>query len=261
MSISGVTCLPLYASYHPAAAELALLVHRQRIPLPIPKPTASPRLPIIQSLPRPRLNRLAACTSTYISLYSSSIRLCRRNRVAASASPSRRHLQFPASSFSTAQTQTPSSTSLLPARTSPQAQALSNLRGVLILRKGFCGLRDSHNLCLPLPISSLHRHGFRSSSTNAGTMSTLSQPQSPAALDSPLREHRHRPIERLTDRLETPSLDDRNYRVVRLPNQLEVLLVHDADTDKASAAMDVNVGNFSDEEDMPGMAHAVSNSS
>ena len=88
-------------------------------------------------------------------------------------------------------------------------------------------------------------------------MSTLSQPQTPAALDSPLREHRHRPVERLTDRLETPSLDDRSYRVIRLPNQLEVLLVHDADTDKASAAMDVNVGNFSDEEDLPGTAHAV----
>jgi insulysin len=51
--------------------------------------------------------------------------------------------------------------------------------------------------------------------------------------------------------------DTRHYRVVRLPNQLEVLLVHDAETDKASAAMDVNVGNFSDEEDMSGMAHAV----
>jgi len=88
-------------------------------------------------------------------------------------------------------------------------------------------------------------------------MSTLSQPQTPASMDSSLREHRHRPVERLTDRLETPSLDDRSYRVVKLPNQLEVLLVHDAETDKASAAMDVNVGNFSDEADMPGMAHAV----
>lgn len=64
-------------------------------------------------------------------------------------------------------------------------------------------------------------------------------------------------MERVTDTLETPSLDDRSYRVVKLPNQLEVLLVHDADTDKASAAMDVNVGNFSDEEEYPGMAHAV----
>ncbi|OWO99030.1 hypothetical protein B2J93_6607 [Marssonina coronariae] len=85
----------------------------------------------------------------------------------------------------------------------------------------------------------------------------MSQPQSPVTHDSPLREHRHRPVERLTDSLETPSLDDRSYRVVRLPNQLEVLLVHDAETDKASAAMDVNVGNFSDEEEFPGMAHAV----
>lgn len=61
----------------------------------------------------------------------------------------------------------------------------------------------------------------------------------------------------MTDQLETPSLDDRSYRVIRLPNQLEALLVHDVEADKASAAMDVNVGNFSDEVDMPGMAHAV----
>jgi insulysin len=89
-------------------------------------------------------------------------------------------------------------------------------------------------------------------------MSTLSQPQTPATLDSPLREHRQRPVERLTDRLETPSLDTRDYRVIRLPqNQLEILLVHDADTDKASAAMDVNVGNFSDDIEMGGVAHAV----
>jgi insulysin len=88
-------------------------------------------------------------------------------------------------------------------------------------------------------------------------MSTLSQPQTPAALDSPLREHRHRPVERLTDTLETPSTDQRCYRVIRLPTQLEVLLVHDKDTDKASAAMDVNVGNFSDPEDLPGLAHCV----
>lgn len=70
-------------------------------------------------------------------------------------------------------------------------------------------------------------------------------------------EHEVRPAELVTDHLETPSLDDRTYRVIRLPNQLEALLVHDAQTDKASAAMDVNVGNFSDEPEMPGMAHAV----
>ena len=77
---------------------------------------------------------------------------------------------------------------------------------------------------------------------------------------SPILSEPHanqRRVERITDKLETPSLDDRSYRVVRLSNQLEVLLVHDADTDKASAAMDVNVGNFSDRVDLPGMAHAV----
>jgi insulysin len=64
-------------------------------------------------------------------------------------------------------------------------------------------------------------------------------------------------IERITELLDKPELDDRSYRVIRLPNKLEALLVHDPDTDKASAAVNVNVGNFSDADDMPGMAHAV----
>ncbi|KAI9890317.1 MAG: Insulinase (Peptidase M16) [Vezdaea aestivalis] len=63
--------------------------------------------------------------------------------------------------------------------------------------------------------------------------------------------------ELVTDQLEVPSLDDRSYRIIRLPNKLEVLLVHDKETDKASAALDVGVGNFSDPKDMPGVAHAV----
>ncbi|CAM1505623.1 Fc.00g112600.m01.CDS01 [Cosmosporella sp. VM-42] len=61
----------------------------------------------------------------------------------------------------------------------------------------------------------------------------------------------------VTESLEKPSLDDRSYRVIRLENELEALLVHDPETDKASAALDCNVGNFSDEADIPGMAHAV----
>lgn len=65
------------------------------------------------------------------------------------------------------------------------------------------------------------------------------------------------PVERVTDHIERPSVDNRTYRVIRLQNKLEALIVHDPDTDKASAAMDVNVGAFSDEDDMPGMAHAV----
>lgn len=64
-------------------------------------------------------------------------------------------------------------------------------------------------------------------------------------------------VEILAHKLEKPLLDNRTYRVIRLPNKLEALLIHDPDTDKSAAAMDVNVGSFSDDEDLPGMAHAV----
>ena len=53
------------------------------------------------------------------------------------------------------------------------------------------------------------------------------------------------------------SVDDREYRNITLPNGLETLLVHDALADKASAAIDVGVGNFNDDNDLPGVAHAV----
>ena len=64
-------------------------------------------------------------------------------------------------------------------------------------------------------------------------------------------------VRRITEDLEKPLLDDRSYRVIELPNQLQALLVHDPETDKASASMNVNVGSYSDDDDMPGMAHAV----
>lgn len=90
------------------------------------------------------------------------------------------------------------------------------------------------------------------------TMSPNTPRQDEAGLPPALqRETYLKPVERVTDQLEIPSLDDRQYRVIRLPNDLEALLVHDPETDKASAALDVNVGNFSDEDTMPGMAHAV----
>jgi insulysin len=73
----------------------------------------------------------------------------------------------------------------------------------------------------------------------------------------PLSHSRSAGVERLADKIDKPFLDDRSYRVIKLPNQLEALLIHDADTDKASAAMDVNVGSFSDVKELPGIAHAV----
>ncbi|KNB18586.1 insulysin [Fusarium oxysporum f. sp. lycopersici 4287] len=61
----------------------------------------------------------------------------------------------------------------------------------------------------------------------------------------------------VTDSLKKPSLNDRDYRIIRLNNELEALRMHDSETDKASAALDINVGNFSDESDISGTVHAV----
>lgn len=69
--------------------------------------------------------------------------------------------------------------------------------------------------------------------------------------------NRAAPLERVADNMEKPVLDNRSYRVVKLANELEALLIHDPETDKASGALDVNVGSFSDTSDMPGLAHAV----
>jgi insulysin len=55
--------------------------------------------------------------------------------------------------------------------------------------------------------------------------------------------------------LERPLVDDRKYRVIRLANRLEALLIQDEETDKASAALDVNVGSYSDPRDLFGLAH------
>lgn len=51
------------------------------------------------------------------------------------------------------------------------------------------------------------------------------------------------------------SEDKRNYRGLQLENGLKILLVSDPTTDKAAAAMDVNVGHMSDPWELPGLAH------
>ncbi|WP_439134846.1 insulinase family protein [Pseudomaricurvus sp.] len=49
--------------------------------------------------------------------------------------------------------------------------------------------------------------------------------------------------------------DNRDYKYLTLPNQLRVLLISDPTTDKASAALDVNVGSGDDPRDREGLAH------
>jgi len=43
-----------------------------------------------------------------------------------------------------------------------------------------------------------------------------------------------------TAELITPQIDTFEYRFLRLENNLQVVLVHDKDTDKAAAALDVS---------------------
>jgi len=45
--------------------------------------------------------------------------------------------------------------------------------------------------------------------------------------------------------------------VVKLPNKLEAMLVHDPSTDKASASVTVGVGNFADDDNIPNTTHAI----
>lgn len=49
--------------------------------------------------------------------------------------------------------------------------------------------------------------------------------------------------------------DDRDYRSLKLSNELRVLLVSDPDASLAAAAIDVHVGSTSDPDDVPGLAH------
>ena len=60
---------------------------------------------------------------------------------------------------------------------------------------------------------------------------------------------------RLAESVIKSAADEREYRHITLPNKLQVLLSSDDKTEKSSAALDVNVGHFSDPEEAPGLAH------
>jgi insulysin len=63
--------------------------------------------------------------------------------------------------------------------------------------------------------------------------------QVPATTDIPAHSVLSKPIEK-------PETDDRDYRLIKLQNGLQALLIHDPKADKAAAAMDVGVGHLSD---------------
>lgn len=49
-----------------------------------------------------------------------------------------------------------------------------------------------------------------------------------------------------TKPIEQSLNDDRHYRLIRLNNDLEVMLIQDPNVDKSAAALDVHVGHLSD---------------
>ena len=51
-----------------------------------------------------------------------------------------------------------------------------------------------------------------------------------------------------------PLVDDRKYRLIKLSNNLEVLLISDINASTSSAALSVGVGSFKDDE-ISGLAH------
>jgi insulysin len=49
--------------------------------------------------------------------------------------------------------------------------------------------------------------------------------------------------------------DKRLYRFITLPNKLQATLIHDPDTEKSAACVDVRVGSMCDPENVNGLAH------
>ncbi|KAI8598540.1 hypothetical protein EDD21DRAFT_309234 [Dissophora ornata] len=49
--------------------------------------------------------------------------------------------------------------------------------------------------------------------------------------------------------------DERSYRRIIPKNEMEVLLIHDPNTDMSAATMSVHVGNSSDPDNIQGLAH------
>ena len=52
-----------------------------------------------------------------------------------------------------------------------------------------------------------------------------------------------------------PLVDDRKYRLVKLSNNLEVLLISDVNSATSAAALSFGVGSFKDDPKIPGLAH------
>ncbi|KAJ2899967.1 metalloprotease [Coemansia aciculifera] len=63
------------------------------------------------------------------------------------------------------------------------------------------------------------------------------------------------PYEEYTGSLEKSASDTNSYKLIRLPNNLVVMCVQDAETETAAAALSVDVGANMDPAELKGLAH------
>ena len=63
------------------------------------------------------------------------------------------------------------------------------------------------------------------------------------------------PVQNQFPEIVVSSNDSREYRHIRLENQLDVLLISDPSTDKAAASLDVNIGSYQNPADRAGLVH------
>jgi insulysin len=59
------------------------------------------------------------------------------------------------------------------------------------------------------------------------------------------------------NQLEILSGNNCLYKIVILLNQVETLVIYDPDTDKTSAAINVNMGNFSNNQDIQSITYII----
>lgn len=101
----------------------------------------------------------------------------------------------------------------------------------------------------------LYFKGIKSSEYNSPIYSPNQLPKSPLIIPSQSEQKMKEGKIEITDDIIHSSHDKSKYRHITLPNGLQALLVSDANIDKSSAALNVNVGNFYDPQELPGLAH------
>lgn len=113
------------------------------------------------------------------------------------------------------------------------------------------------------------KNGSKSYATMADIMSSYTSMDPPSSPYAPSLSHLNpqvlppgyeKPFPNATYSVFLPGIDkssndDRAYRLIRLDNGLECLLVSDPTTDKSAAGISVRVGHLSDPENAQGMAH------